>query len=111
MGVVHRMDAQIRAVAPIDGVTVDPVLRTVTVQFQPAATAAQRAAAQSVVTAFDWSQAAQDAWEADQKPERKAVRSAAANATAANDTFLAISSPTNAQIAAQVRELTRQNSA
>ena len=61
------------------------------------------------MTAFDWSQAAQDAWEADQKPERRDLRADAAGAVADNATYLAIATPTNAQVAAQVRRLTQQN--
>lgn len=41
--------------------------------------------------------------------DRAALKSAAASAVAANDTYLAIASPSNAQNAAQIRALTQQN--
>lgn len=66
-------------------------------------------AAQAVVDAFDWSDAAQQAWEEDQRPERKAIRQAAAAAVTDNQTYLAIATPTAVQVAAQVRRLTQQN--
>lgn len=71
--------------------------------------ASEQASAQSAIDSFDWSQAAHDAWLEDQKPERKAIRQAAAQAIADNDAFLALGSPTNAQTLAQVRRLTQQN--
>ena len=43
-----------------------------------------------------------------QKDAAAALLTKAANAIAANVTYLAIASPTNAQVAAQVRVLTRQ---
>lgn len=45
------------------------------------------------------------------KADAAALLTKAANALAANATFLALSSPTNAQTLAQVRLLTRENSA
>lgn len=42
---------------------------------------------------------------------RQALTDQAAAALATNRTFLALASPTNAQIAAQVKALTRQNNA
>lgn len=103
---IARLDSQIRAVCPIDGVA---RLRdgTVRIDFRPEATDQQRAAAQAVVDSFDWSQAAQDAWEEDQHPERKALRQAAVQAVADIDTYLAIANPTNAQVVAQVRRLSQ----
>jgi hypothetical protein len=67
MNVVIRLDSAVRAVCPeIDGVSVgtpgDPA--TVRIDFRPAATDAERKAAESAVAAFDWSEAAQLRWEA-----------------------------------------------
>lgn len=104
-----RLDAMIRAVCPISGVSVNTTPLMVRINFAPEATQPQRAAAQAVVDAFDWSDAAQTAWEADQHPERKDLRAAAAGAISDNDTFLAIANPNNSQVAAQVRRLTQQN--
>lgn len=81
----------------------------VRIDYAAEATEQQKSSAQVALAAFDWSQAAQDAWLDDQQPERKAIRQAAATAIAANDTFLAIATPTNAQTLAQVRQLTQQN--
>lgn len=99
-----RLTESVAAVSPIDGVSGSQ--GSIRVDFKPEATASQKSAAQSVVTSFDWSQAAQDAWLADQYPERKSLRQQAAQAIADNDAYLAISGPTNAQVVAQVRRLT-----
>lgn len=66
-------------------------------------------AVQGAINAFNWSVEAHAVWEANQHPERKSLRDQAAQATNDNDTFLAIGNPTNAQILAQVRRLTQQN--
>lgn len=109
MSVTARLDSTIRAVCPIDGVSVgtpgDPA--TVRIDYRPEATTQQRAAAVSALAAFDWSQAAQTAWEEDQKPERKSLRQQAAQAVADVDTYLVITSPNNAQVVAQVRRLSQ----
>ena len=106
-----RLDAAVRAVCPIIGVSVGVPgdSATVTIDFDPSATAQQRAAAQAVADSFDWSQAAGAVWAEDQKPQRKNLRQQAAQAVADNDTYLALGSPSNAQVAAQVRKLTQQN--
>lgn len=70
-----------------------------------------QAAAQSIINAFDDSEAAQAAWEEDKQPQRKAIRQAAAAAIAANDTFIALANPTAAQVAAHVERLAQQNNA
>ena len=101
-----RLHSVLAAVCPIDGVAGEQ--GNVRIDFATAATDQQRQAAQDAVAAFDWTQAAQDAWQQDQKPERKTLRAAAAQAIADNDAFLAITSPTNAQTLAQVKSLTRQ---
>jgi hypothetical protein len=66
-------------------------------------------AVQTALAEFDWSDEAHAAWQEDQQPERKSVRQAASNAIADNDTFLALASPTNPQVLAQVKRLTQQN--
>lgn len=43
--------------------------------------------------------------------DRKGLLAAAANAVTSNNTYIAIASPSNAQIAAQVKSLTQQNNA
>lgn len=59
-----RLRMAIEAVAPIDGVSGSQGV--IAVHFKPEATGPEQSAAQTVVTNFDWSQAAHDAWEADQ---------------------------------------------
>ena len=57
---LDRLHDTIQAVAPIFGVS--GVQGAITISFQPSATAPQQAAANSALAAFDWSQAAHDAW-------------------------------------------------
>lgn len=103
-----RLDQAIKAVCPIDGISVsDGIVQRI--DFRKEATAEQRAAAQAVVDSFDRSPGADDAWREDQQPERKNLKQAAANAIAGNDTFLALATPSSAQVLAQVKALTRQN--
>lgn len=104
-----RLHTQVAAVCPIHGVGGGPGAYTFVPKDE--STTAQRTAAQAAIDAFDPSDAAQTAWEEDQRPERKTVRQAAAQAVADNATFLALANPTNAQILAQVRRLTNQNTA
>lgn len=110
---LNRLFNTLSAVCPVVGV--GPLSPNTTagpgnarIDYASAATDPQRTAAQAALAAFDWSQAAHDAWLEDQHPERKAIRQAAANAIAGNDTFLAIATPTNAQNAAQLRRVTEQ---
>lgn len=62
---LSALHAAIAAVCPIDGVAIlNPVTHVVRIDFQPAATAPQRTAANNVVAAFDWTagtQATRDA--------------------------------------------------
>lgn len=68
----------------------------------------------TVVTSDEVGQSALDAAVAahvavDRLGNEKTLRDSAAQALATNRTFLAITSPTNAQVSAQVKALTRQN--
>lgn len=101
-----RLHVLIAAVCPIDGVGGQQ--GSVRVDYRPEATTEQRASAQAVVDAFDWSLAAQTEWEENQQPERKALRLAAAQAIADNLVYLAITTPTAAQVRQQTDALTRQ---
>jgi hypothetical protein len=62
----------------------------------------------AIINAFDWSEAAHLAWLEDKNPDRKNIRQAAAAAIAANETYIALASPTNAQNAAQIKRLSQQ---
>ena len=61
---LDRLDAAIRAVCPIVGVSGSA---NTTIVFSPEATEEQRAAAAEALDRFDWSDAAQAAWEAQQR--------------------------------------------
>lgn len=103
MTVTQRLLEAVRAAAPaVVDVSIGTVGVSATVRVQPAS---EQAAAQAAISAFDWSIAAQAAWEADRVPERRDLRDAAAQAVADLDAFLAIANPTNAQNAAAVRRL------
>jgi hypothetical protein len=101
-----RLHATLAAVCPIVGVSGEQ--GSIRVDYAPTATSEQQAAAQAALAAFDWSQAAHDAWVLGLNPERRDLRADAQQAIADNATFLALASPTNAQTLAQVRALTRQ---
>lgn len=101
-----RLTQAISAVCPIDGVA--GAQGSVRIDYRPESTEQQRADAQAVLAAFDWSQAAHDAWLEDQHPERKALRQAAANAVADNDAFVADANVTQAEAVAQVKRLSQQ---
>jgi len=59
-----RLHQTVAAAAPIDGVSVlDPVAHVARIDYQPGATTAQRAAAAAALAAFDWSAAADTAWQ------------------------------------------------
>lgn len=57
-----RLHVTIAAVCPIDGVSI-LAPGTATISYAASATPEQRAAADAALAAFDWSQAAQDAWQ------------------------------------------------
>lgn len=61
----ERLTAAVSVVCPIHGVSVRTPgdSSTVRIDFRYEATPEQRAAAQAVVDGFDWSEAAQSAWE------------------------------------------------
>ncbi len=61
----ERIHGTVAALAPVVGVSVGTLgdSSTVRIEFAPAATTEQRAAAQAALDAFDWSDAAQIAWE------------------------------------------------
>lgn len=105
---VAALDEAIKSAGvPIDGVA---RLRdgTVRIDFRPEATDQQKAAAQAIAAGWDWSPAADAAREEARHPERTDLRAAAAQALTDNAAYLAIASPTNAQIRDQTAALTRQ---
>jgi hypothetical protein len=104
------LDEAIKAAGvPIDGIgrNADGTPRVV---FRPEATDMQRQQAQAILDGWDFGVAAEQARDDAKQPERTQLRQAAAQALADNTAYLAIATPTNAQIRDQVAALTRQNS-
>lgn len=81
---------------------------TIQLEWSSGPTAGQQASANTIITAFDPSEAAHLIWLENRNPDRKALADAAQQALADNATFLALGTPSNAQVLAQVRALTRQ---
>lgn len=104
-----RLHEEVAAVCPIDSVRVVTFgdSSTVVPNFTPAATEPQKAAARAIIAAFDWSAEADAAYTEAQNPDRKNLRDAATQAVADIDTYLAIGSPNNAQVVAQVRRISQ----
>lgn len=104
-----RLDAAVRAVCPIHGVSVGLVADKATWRIDPAgATPAQLAAGQAVIDSFDPSDPSDAAWLDAQNPDRTTLRQQATAAIQDNNTFLAIASPNNAAVTAQVKRLTQE---
>lgn len=102
------LDEAIKAAGvPIDGVgrLLDGTVR---IDFRPEATEQQRTQANAIAAGWDWSPAAAAAREDAKKPERTELRSAAVAAVAGNQDYLAIATPTTAQMRSQLAALTQQ---
>jgi N-acetylneuraminic acid mutarotase len=106
MLVTDRLLATIKAAVPaVTDISIGTIGNSATVSVYPAN---QQAAAQATIIAFDWSQAAQDAWDNTQHPERTTLRQNAASALATNNTYIGLASPSTAQNTAQIKALTQQ---
>lgn len=101
-----RLHEAIAAVAPIDGV--GGKQGSIRIDFKASATQNQKDAAAAVVASFDYSQEADAAWQAAKVQNKTGLIQAATNAITNNDTYVALTSPSNAQVAAQVKALTQQ---
>lgn len=89
---------------PVDRVTIHGGAADVT--YMPWATQAQRDQGAAILSAFDWSASAQQAWEDAQQPERADLRDAAAQAVEDIDAYLLIAdSATTAQVRQAVKRL------
>jgi hypothetical protein len=110
MTTLMRLDAAVRAVAPIWGVAIGAG-NAVSVDYQPTATQAHRDAAAAVIAGFDWSAAADAAYRDAQEPDLATLRDQATQAVADISTFLAIASPSNAQLAAEVKAIDQRQRA
>lgn len=110
LATIARLNAVLAAQAPIDGVSVPTfgVSATIRVDYQPSATQLQKDNALATLTAFDWSDAATQAYYDALDPNRQNLIGAATQAVIDNDTYLAIVAPTNAQVRDQVQALTQQ---
>lgn len=97
-----RLTDAVSAVCPISGVDEHG-------EFYPERTAtdAQKLAARAAIDAFDDSDAAQVAWEEDKAPERKTLRQRVTPAIADLEAFLAIPTPSAAQVREQTQDICR----
>lgn len=99
-----RLDEAIKAVCPIHGVA--GTQGNVRIDYKPEATAQQRTDAQAVLAAFDWSQAADDAWERGQEPDLRDLLDQADAAIAAINTYLTnADAATQTQVRAEVKAI------
>lgn len=108
IGSASRLSATLVAAGlPVVGVALDVnnvVLRIDTVNDIPF-TAQQQTQANSIIAAFDFSDAANAAFIQGLEPDLQTLRQQAVQAVADINTFLAIASPTNAQVVAEVRAI------
>lgn len=103
----YRLLNTLAATCPILSINIGTIgdSSSVTIQYDPAATAAQRASAQSTLASFDWSAAATQAYDDSLNPDRTTLRNQASQAVADINTFLALAAPTNAQVLSMVQKL------
>lgn len=103
----NRLYAQLQAACPIVSASIGRDGDSSTVRFQPAASAtpAQITAAQNLISTFDWSDAATQTYQDAQEPDLVNLRNQATTALSAIQTYLAIPSPTQAQVVAEVRAI------
>lgn len=103
---LQRLHEAIADVCPIRGVGGEE--GKVSIDYAPSATQAERDNAQAVASNFDWSDATTRVWLEGKNPEKRDLKAAAANAIQANQAFLELESPTNAEALQQIRRLTNQ---
>ena len=91
------------------GVPVDTVTLTgkasASVSYQSWATDAQRSLGKSLLDEYDWTDDAEKIWQDAQNPDLSTLRNATDQAVADINTYLALPSPTNAQVVAMVSRL------
>lgn len=96
-----------RAGVPVDTVTIrEPGSAIAT--YMSWATPEQIVLGGSLIAAFDWSDAAQKAWEDAQQPERSGLRDASYQAIQSIDSYLVLAdSASSAQVRVQVKMLSQ----
>lgn len=106
MTVKHRLVMTLASAGvPVDAVTVTGPASAV-VTYMEWATQAQRDQGAALLAAFDWSDAAQTAWEGAQDPERAGLRDNIAATVASIDNYLLIAdTATAAQVRSAVKTL------
>jgi prolyl-tRNA synthetase len=103
----ERLYLQLQQACPIVSASIGTIGVSASVTFQPqaTATAAQIAAAHNVIQTFDWSDTATQTYKDSLEPDLVALRNQAAAALAAINTYLAIPTPTLAQVTAEVKAI------
>jgi hypothetical protein len=109
----ERLYRKLAEACPYVSASIGTIGVSPSVKFQPAAsaTAAQIAAAQSVIDTFDWSDAANQTYAASLEPDLTAIKNQVTAALTAIQTFLAIAVPTPAQVAAEVQAIDQRQQA
>lgn len=107
---ILRLHAAVEAVCPIIGVGQNaPPAVGYRIDFKAEATEQQKLDAVEVLNNFDFSESLNEPWLESRLTDRKELLDDADVAIEANQTFLALPSPNNAQTLAQVKRLTQQN--
>src|SRR5512146_2709829 len=101
---IFQLDASIRAVCPIIGVSIGDPANSATwaIDFDPAATDAQKASAQNVITNWATISAQQAATQATLDGNKATIQSQAQTALTNLRAYIALTSPTAAQTTAIV---------
>lgn len=104
---INRLTEYLQTFAPIVGVR--HVQGTeVVIDFHPSATQQQITAANTALASFDWSDAADDLWAANSRPNRKDLRDQAEAAINRLDQIINAPTPTMSNLTQVVTALTNQ---
>lgn len=100
---IERLHYEIALVCPIDGVGGSQ--GSIVIHYTSAATTEQRAAAQAVVAAFDWSEQAHATWLADRNSEKRDLLALSVSHLADLQLIIDAASFTNGQRDAALKKL------
>jgi len=105
---IERLEEAIRVVCPTDSVSVGTFGVSASCSFVPSAgaTAQQITNGQTVIDAFDWSEATQNAWLDSKEPDLAAIRDQAIQAIADINAYLVFAdTATQAQARTEIKQI------